>query len=120
MLAVFRYLSRVADNEPEQLLTFAREIGPTAERATMTTAEQIAKEAEERGRRLGREEGRHEGREEGRRLERRELLVKLITLRFGAPDTSTLARLDSASAEQLARSAGRVLDAATLDDVLAP
>jgi hypothetical protein len=74
----------------------------------MTAAEQIAKEAEERGRRKGREEG------------RRELLVKLITLRFGAPDAATIERLDGASAEQLARCAERVLDATTLDEVLAP
>lgn len=108
MLAVFRYLSRVAESEPEQLLTFAREIGPTAERATMTAAEQIAKDAEERGRRRGREEG------------RRDLLVKLLTLRFGAPDAATLARLDHATSEQLSRYAERVLDAPTLDAVLAP
>jgi hypothetical protein len=110
MLAVIRYLSRVAQSTQQELETFAREIGPTAEKATMTAAEEIAKNAEERGRR--------EGREEGRRFERHQLLVKLISLRFGAPDEATLARLERATPEQLSECAERVISATTLKDVL--
>lgn len=102
MLAVFRYLSRVSRSDQLQLETFARDIGPTAERATMTAAEEILER----------------GREEGRQLERRDLLVKLITLRFGPPDSTTLDRLERATAEQLSRCAELVLDAATIDNVL--
>jgi hypothetical protein len=70
----------------------------------MTAAEEIAKEAEARGR------------EEGRR----DLLVKLITLRFESPNDATMQLLRHASAEQLSRCAELVLTAASVDEVLAP
>lgn len=65
----------------------------------------------------GREEGRQEGREEGRAQGKRQMLVDLITYRFGAPDSALLAALDACSLEQLSAASRIVLDAGSAAEV---
>jgi hypothetical protein len=108
MLAVIRYVSRVTQADRLQIQTFARQIGPIAESATMTAAEEIAKEAEARGLERGRKQG------------RRELLVKQVTLRFAPLDEAALRLLEGATSEQMSQCAELVLTATTLDELLAP
>lgn len=67
----------------------------------------------------GRQEGRREGRQEGRREGESELLLRLITRKFGPPDARVRHRIASAEAETLLLWAERVLTAQTLDEVLA-
>ena len=71
------------------------------------------------GRQEGRREGRQEGRQEGRREGESELLLRLITRKFGPPDARVRHRIASAEAETLLLWAERVLTAQTLDEVLA-
>jgi predicted transposase YdaD len=66
----------------------------------------------------GREEGREEGLEEGRR-KLREVLKRQIAKRFGEIPAATTARIDAAREDELERWSERVVDAASLDAVLA-
>jgi hypothetical protein len=61
----------------------------------------------------GKDEGRQEGRQEGQSL----LLQRLLVRRFGALPSEVVARIGSASAEQLERWGDRVLDATSLEAV---
>ncbi len=47
------------------------------------------------------------------------ILIHQLGRRFGPPPAAIIARVETASLEQLTRWADRVLDAATLDDVFA-
>jgi hypothetical protein len=69
----------------------------------MTIAQQLLAEGEARG--------------EARGL--RVSLKRMLTLRFGAPDAATVARLEAASGDQLERWLDRVLGAASASDVIA-
>ena len=81
-----------------------------------------AQEWLEQGREEGLEQGLDQGREEGleRGLEqgKRQLLVDLITYRFGAPDTALRAALDACNREQLSAVSHSVLDASSAAEVL--
>jgi hypothetical protein len=61
---------------------------------------------------------REEGREEGEAKGKAELLLKMLTLRFGAPLESTRVRVLTASSPELDTFAERVLSATRLEDVL--
>jgi hypothetical protein len=65
-----------------------------------------------------REEGRSQGRAEGRVEGKAEVVLKLLTLRFGVLPASIEARVRAASVHELDRFAERVLSAGSLDDVL--
>lgn len=58
-----------------------------------------------------REEGLAEGREEGFAEGRREVVVRLGTRRFGAPDAETLQWLETLDAEGLSAAVDRLLEA---------
>ena len=66
----------------------------------------------------GREEGREEGVEAGLAQGKRQLLLDLITYRFGAPDAALRAALDACSREQLSAVSHSVLDASSSAEVL--
>lgn len=66
-----------------------------------------------------RAEGRTEGRAEGRTEEAARILVRLLTRRFGTVPDRARERIASASLEQLRVWSERVLDAETVDQVLA-
>jgi hypothetical protein len=100
MLAVIRYISWVTYAEGRQVQDFARHIGPHVEGATMTYAEELFQQGHGQG--------------------QREMLVKLLTLRFGPPDSTTVRTLERATPEQLSECAERILTATSLDELLAP
>ncbi len=66
----------------------------------------------------GREEGLERGLERGLEQGKRQLLLDLITYRFGAPDTALRAALDACSGEQLSAVSHIVLDASSAAEVL--
>ena len=66
-----------------------------------------------------RAEGRVEGEAKGRAKGRAETLTQLLTQKFGALPESAVAKLHTASTEQLEGWTGRVLSATTLDEVFA-
>ncbi len=60
-------------------------------------------------------EGRLEGRQEGKL----DILLRLLTRRFGPLDAATEQRLQKASVDDLERWTDNILDARTLDEVFA-
>jgi predicted transposase/invertase (TIGR01784 family) len=72
----------------------------------------------EEGRQEGRQEGREEGREEGQLEGKRQMLIELVTYRFGAPNTALLAALEACSLEQLSAASRIVLDAGSAQELL--
>jgi hypothetical protein len=79
-------------------------VGPEASEVVMTTGQQLI------------ERGREQGLEQGRK-QLRDVLARLLRARFGTLDDVVLARLDNASAQDLARWADRELAATRLEDV---
>lgn len=65
-----------------------------------------------------RAEGKAEGRAEGKAEGQAQLLLRQLTLRFGALPPHVQRRVAEASFQQLALYAERVLSAASLDEVL--
>ena len=64
----------------------------------------------------GRQEGRKEGKKEGEAL----VLQRLLSRRFGPLPPEVLARIASASEEDINQWVDRILDAACLEDVFRP
>jgi predicted transposase YdaD len=67
----------------------------------------------------GRKEGRTEGRKEGHKEGERAALLRLLERRFGALPEAVTARVADASTNEIESWLDRVLDASSLDDVLA-
>jgi predicted transposase YdaD len=94
----------VRDADLEQVKDRVSRIDRRLEDDVMTLAERLRNEGREQGRERGREEG-------GARV-----LLRLLALRFGAPDAAVRARVESADLPTLDRWAEQVLTAVTLDD----
>jgi predicted transposase YdaD len=107
MTAFLKYIEAGSETPPRKLASLASQIGPEAEEVYMTTADML------------RAEGRTEGRAEGRTEEAARLLVRLLTRRFGTVPDRARERIATASLEQLRVWSEQVLDAETLDQVLA-
>jgi flagellar biosynthesis/type III secretory pathway protein FliH len=105
-----RYIHGTADFPPQKLLQLVRQLGSSAEKIAMTSAERLKAE--------GRVEGRAEGEAKGKLTGQAELLLRQLSLRFGELSNEVQARVAAASLEQLAVYAERVLSADSLDDVL--
>jgi len=101
---LLRYVELVCDDlQLEEFRAKLRELGPEVEQAAMTIAEQM----------------RREGHAQGRVEERIVVLTKLLSLKFGAIDAASGARIGAATPEQLDRYVERVLTAETLAAVFA-
>jgi predicted transposase YdaD len=66
----------------------------------------------------GRAEGEAKGKAEGKAEGRAEVVLKLLTLKFGPLAPDTVVRVRGASVEELDRFAERILFATALDEVL--
>ena len=108
--ALVGYILDVAELPKEELKTFFTELGPRTGEAFMTVGQILREE--------GRREGRAEGRAEGEAKGRAELLVRQLRVKFGVVPAEALARLQSASIEQLDTWAERVLTANSIDEAL--
>ncbi len=104
--ALVSYILDVAELPKEELKTFFTELGPRTGEAFMTVGQIL------------REEGRREGRAEGEAKGRAEVLARLLRVKFGAVPEEALARLQSASIEQLDSWAERVLTANSIEEAL--
>jgi hypothetical protein len=117
---ITRYTLTVADIPLKELGDLVeRAAEPEAREVVMTTAERLRREGREQGRSEGREQGRSEGRKEGRKEGRSDVLLRLLTARFGALDVRVVERVQSARDEQLDGWIDRVLVAGSIDEVLA-
>ena len=122
---IVRYLLVATEVDPDRLGHFSTRLGPDAAEGYMTGAQKL----EERGRQLGlqqgleqgleqgREQGLEQGLEQGRAKERRALLVRLATLRFGGLSAAQQDILESVSSDEAAKLAERILDATTFEDL---
>lgn len=115
---VIRYIHQTADFPPQQLRKLVRQLGSRAEEVAMTAAERLRAEGRAEGEAKGKAEGEAKGRAEGKLGGQTELLLKLLSLRFGELPDDVRARVAAASLEQLAVYAEQVLSAESLDDVL--
>jgi hypothetical protein len=105
---VMSYIQLVADaDRPQVEAVLIESVGPEAREVFMTIAERLI------------QEGIEQGIEQGIERERRAVLVKLLTLKFGDPPADVQRRLDAASPEDLDRWIARVLGAETLGAVFA-
>jgi predicted transposase/invertase (TIGR01784 family) len=116
--ALLSYIIGASDGHPKEIRAFFQRLGPPSEEAFVSTFDRMM--AEERPRILeqGRNEGRVEGRLQGRVEGKAELLLKLLSLRFGPVAAQAQSRVAQASAQELELWTDRVLTAATLDEVL--
>lgn len=111
-----------ADMEAREYLRETRALYAEWEkRVRRESREQGREEGREQGREQGHEQGREQGREQGHEqgmlAGERTLLRKLLVRRFDELPAELLARLDSASSEQLELWGERVLTAESLADV---
>ena len=79
-------------------------------------AERVTEWTEE-WKRQGLEQGLQQGRVEGRQEGEAAILIRLLTLRFGPLDESSLRQIHQADADTLLQWGERVLTAVTLEDV---
>jgi hypothetical protein len=100
---------------PEELLEVRNMLATRAE----TWKRQWLEEGEQKGRQVGRQEGEQKGRHEGRQEGEAALLLRQLERRFGALPASVRDRIATADTASLEEWGLRVLDATSLDDVLA-
>ena len=105
---IFGYMCEVDETVgPEGLRRLvAREVGKDVEEAIVTTADML------------RAEGRSKGLSEGRSEMQREVLLKLLSKRFGALSEDAVARVNAAGPAELEQWFDRGLTAVTLAEVL--
>ena len=112
--AILEYLHYVTDAPSDAVRRVVREIAPAKEDEIMTTlAERLRKE----GWHQGLQQGRDEGRQEGRHAATLELVLRLVTLRFGPPDAATRARLEAADDDTLTSWSERLVTAGSLAEL---
>ncbi len=104
LAALVRYILHTSETKPEETRQLFRQLGSRLEEAFMTGAQILTQEA------------RAEGKAEGKA----EIVLKLLTLKFGAPSAEQTSRVQSSSIEELERYAERVITVDSLDDVFAP
>jgi hypothetical protein len=103
MKAVESYVLQVTDTPPTQLAAALRRLaGPEAGESIMSTAEKLLAE----------------GMAKGKLEDRAETLLRLLRRRFGDLPAAIEQRVRSATIARLDLWTDRILDAATLDDVL--
>ena len=105
----------LSSDEEARHRAFARERALMDERSELRWARD---EGRQEGLELGMQQGMREGIATGKRDGTAKMLERLLMRRFGPIDEDARTRIASASAEQLDDWTLRVLDAATLEDVL--
>ncbi|MFT4127422.1 MAG: Rpn family recombination-promoting nuclease/putative transposase [Gordonia sp. (in: high G+C Gram-positive bacteria)] len=122
------YLLRVSNTPRESIEEFAALLGPDAEETIVSTAQKLHDEGRKQGRDEGRKEGRQQGRAEGRKEGRQQgraegqaqLLVDMLTARFGQVDAATREIVEHATTDQLTTWSIRLAQGApTIDEILA-
>ena len=109
-LLVLRYISQVRDEPLDEVIEAARRIGPKAEEAAMTLYDRLIAEGEAKGRAEGEAEGEAKG--------KAELVLRMLTLRFGATPPELAERVRTARVDELDAMAERILTAASAAEVV--
>ena len=108
--ALMTYIQLVADGSAESLRPVLEDVGPDAEEAYVTIAEQLRAEGEARGEARGTALGEARGRAAA--------LLQLLELRFGPLPAATADTVRAAPVERVETWTAQVLTAATLRDAL--
>ncbi len=103
LVAMIRYILTVSDVAEASLASVFEQLGPRAKEALMTTAERI----EARGRAEGEARG------------RAELLIELMTAKFGSLPDATIDRVRRADPADVSRWSSRLLKVETADEMFA-
>ena len=112
---IIDWLMRLPAELEQRLL---REVYTLERNVTMPYVTSAERFGIEKGLQQGLQQGRQEGRQEGLKQGEAALLQRQLARRFGPLPDAVIARLASASIEQLENWAIKVLDAQSLDDVL--
>jgi predicted transposase YdaD len=121
---IWRYILTISDPaQPEDLLEqLLQGAGPEMEEEIVSVADYLEEKGRlkglDEGHRKGLDEGRLKGLDEGRLEGQRGTLLKLLGVRFGTLPEVMVARIQTASAQQLDRWTERVLMAATVGEAL--
>ena len=110
-------MAQIEYSPVQQALCRVRELSADEEAQRLAFVRERAERDERSAMRGAREEGREEGERKGKLEGQAALLERLLARRFGPIGETVHASLRSASAEDLARWADRMLDAADLDGV---
>ncbi|GAB4528222.1 MAG: hypothetical protein Tsb0020_45450 [Haliangiales bacterium] len=90
-------------------------VGSEIEETMLTEGQRLEKRGYDAGHKQGHEQGHEQGYNEGQL----DILLRLLTRRFGPLPASVVQRVSNASADELMQWSERVLDAARLDDIFA-
>ncbi|WP_459873054.1 Rpn family recombination-promoting nuclease/putative transposase, partial [Endothiovibrio diazotrophicus] len=93
------------------------ERAPRGGELMQTFIDRYIEQGQQVGRKEGREEGREEGRVEGRHEGQALVLLRQIELKFGAPTSAIVARVEAADDETLLRWSERILTAEAIEQV---
>ncbi|MDQ3032241.1 MAG: Rpn family recombination-promoting nuclease/putative transposase [Myxococcota bacterium] len=112
MDAIIRYILAVkAGTDVHHLAHTVRALSPELAEQIMSTAKQLIEQ--------GRAEGRQEGRQEGLQEALRATLLRLLVKRFGALPADVRARIEAAGPGELDRWTDGLMEAATVEELLA-
>lgn len=117
--ALLHYAMRVGRDPDSVPLRAAKAVDPRLGEEAMSYGDRLIQQGVEQGRKEGRKEGRNEGRNEGLREGQANLLLKLLTLRFGEVPEDLRARIASADVAELERWGERLIAAPDLATLLA-
>lgn len=106
VVLVLRYISQVRNEPLDELIEAARHIGHEAEEAAMTLYERLIAEGEAKGEAKGKAEG------------MAKVVLRQLAERFGPVAPELIARVRTASVEELDAMAGRMLTAPSAADVV--
>ncbi|GAA5236553.1 hypothetical protein FOZ76_13885 [Verticiella sediminum] len=115
---LFRFIDGVLALPAPESLAFTEAVARLEGEFDVSYVTSVERVGIEKGLAIGRAKGREEGREEGRTAGLRQALTELLVRRFGPLPDAAAARVSAASAAELQRALGRVLEADTLEQVL--
>jgi hypothetical protein len=116
LTALIRYTLEVTEGRSEELRNFFRQLGPAAQEAFMTAADELTAQARARALAQGLEQGLEQGRNEGQAT----LLLRLLGRRFGPPQPQVRERVLHASPAELESWADRLMQATEIAEVFEP
>jgi predicted transposase/invertase (TIGR01784 family) len=117
---LLRYLiAAPSDLTIEQIRTVLETVGKEKQSMLISpAAQEWLEQGREQGREQGLEQGLEQGREQGLEQGKRQLLLDLLTYRFGEPDEAQRAALEACNLEQLSAVSRVLLDADSAAEVL--
>jgi len=110
---VLEYLLKTSDIPEVEIVRLSRRLGAKVEEEIMTTAERLRDE----GWKKGRQKGRQEGRQEGRLTGQRQLVMRLLRLKFGDSADHRQQEIEHMGIDELDKVAAGVLTAESLDEL---